>query len=224
MRDFDIRRALRALLEENHNGESSTLIIDELGLRQGKARADMAVINGSIDGYEIKSELDTLDRLPQQSEIYGECFDSITLVVGSKHLMTATAKIPGCWGIMLAEEKDGIVELTQIRHAQKNEQVNPEAIVQLLWREEVTAALKEVGITHGLRTKKKKELSGLLVSALSSDRLRLIVRDKIKARGDWRVERRQARCSDSSPMPATAKDRQANLTWLLSLESPNPHD
>ena len=69
MRDIDIRRRLRAD-ERLHPWDSNTRIVEELGLCQGVARVDLAVVNGTIHGYEIKSERDTLTRLSGQAEIY----------------------------------------------------------------------------------------------------------------------------------------------------------
>ena len=65
MRDSEIRNTLRATLLSEHAGDPTAVVIDELGICQGSARIDMAVVNGSLNGYEIKSDLDTLARLPQ---------------------------------------------------------------------------------------------------------------------------------------------------------------
>ena len=67
--------------------DPQTLIVEELGIRQGAARVDVAVVNGSLHGYEIKSARDTLERLPKQSELYSSVFDTITLVTAENHLM-----------------------------------------------------------------------------------------------------------------------------------------
>lgn len=80
LRDLDIRRALRALLAEGHAGEPGARVVDELGIRQGSARVDLAVINGSINGFEIKSDADRLDRLGRQRDAYGTVLDTVTLV------------------------------------------------------------------------------------------------------------------------------------------------
>jgi len=63
MRDIDVRRKLRVEVERSHECEFDTLIVEELGLCQGIARVDLAVVNGSVHRYEIKSESDTLTRL-----------------------------------------------------------------------------------------------------------------------------------------------------------------
>ncbi len=67
MREIDIRLALRAKLEKLHPGESDTLLGQELGLCQGFARVDLAVVNGTVHGYEIKSEQDTLAEASRPS-------------------------------------------------------------------------------------------------------------------------------------------------------------
>lgn len=64
--DIEIRSALhRKKLRQLHE-RADTLVIDELGLAHAKARVDVAVINGCLHGYEIKSAQDTLDRLAGQ--------------------------------------------------------------------------------------------------------------------------------------------------------------
>ncbi|WP_283807951.1 DUF2130 domain-containing protein [Bradyrhizobium macuxiense] len=59
-RDRDVRQALhRKVLKERH-GDADTLVLDELGLRHGTCRVDIAVVNGYLHDYEIKSDADTL--------------------------------------------------------------------------------------------------------------------------------------------------------------------
>lgn len=224
MRDYDIRIALRTKLRSDHAAEPDTLIIEELGLHQGDVRADMAVINGSIHGFEIKSERDTLERLPRQRLAYDRCFDAITLVVGARHLESAKATVPAEWGILLAREISGSVELETVRPAGANHGVRPESVVQLLWREEALAILADLGMSSGMRSKSRRALWECLVSAVGPDELRRLVREKLKARGDWRPAMRRARGNGSSPTGATTQDSRANLDWLISRGFQNPPD
>ena len=60
----------------------------------------MAVLNGSIHGFEIKSEVDSLSRLASQAQLYGECLDYVTLVVAKKHIQPAMQCVPPWWGVM----------------------------------------------------------------------------------------------------------------------------
>src|SRR5690242_17854466 len=66
LRDRDVRKALKSKLLREHIADPRTLVLDELGLRHGACRVDIAVVNGSMHGYEIKSDSDTLERLPSQ--------------------------------------------------------------------------------------------------------------------------------------------------------------
>src|SRR5690625_4537558 len=99
--DKDIRKILiNEFIEtpEFINGPS-TIIVNELDVCYGAVIADMVVINGEIHGFEIKSERDTLERLPIQSKFYSKVFDTVTLVVSEKHIEKATKLVPDWWGI-----------------------------------------------------------------------------------------------------------------------------
>jgi hypothetical protein len=73
MRDGDIRAALHAHLIVEHQEEPDTRFLDELSLC-GLVRVDVAVINGTLAGYELKSDQDTLRRLPASTQrCNGDC-------------------------------------------------------------------------------------------------------------------------------------------------------
>ena len=80
IKDIDIRQVLLKKLSAEYRYDPDTIIIEELGLCQGEARIDLALVNGFIHGYEIKSERDTLERLPSQIEIYCRTLDTVTIV------------------------------------------------------------------------------------------------------------------------------------------------
>jgi hypothetical protein len=60
--DAIIRAALKRYLEGRHAQDDKVRIIEELGISHGSCRIDIAVVNGMIHGYEIKSDQDTLQR------------------------------------------------------------------------------------------------------------------------------------------------------------------
>ena len=66
----------------SHKRDKKVRIIEELGVKHGTARVDIAVVNGIMHGYEIKSDKDTLQRLPRQISTFNPIFDQLTLVVG----------------------------------------------------------------------------------------------------------------------------------------------
>ena len=71
MNDLDIRKVLKSELLDKHGNDSETVILEELGLKHGRARIDLVIINDRMHGYEIKSDRDTLKRLPEQVQIHG---------------------------------------------------------------------------------------------------------------------------------------------------------
>src|SRR5580700_4620242 len=135
MRDIDVRRLLRASLRSAWSGDESTIILEELGLCRGRVRADMVVVNGSLKGYEIKSDQDTLVRLAGQSAVYNRVFDTVTIVTAARHAAKLEAIVPKWWGIEVVTQDGGAVpELRNLRPEGGNPYVDPSALVQLLWR------------------------------------------------------------------------------------------
>src|SRR4051812_4946444 len=106
MRDRDIRGALWTLLHQEHKDDADTLVLDELGICEGAARADVAVVNGSLAAFEIKSDRDTLARLPAQAEAYQRVFDQVTIIVGGRYIERIVEAVPDSWGIVQAAESE----------------------------------------------------------------------------------------------------------------------
>jgi len=192
MKDSDIRAVILTDLFKAYTNDPNTTIIEELGLCQGEARIDIAVVNGSIHGFEIKSDQDTLIRLADQVKIYNRSLDSVTLVVGNKHLDKALKVIPKWWGVIIAKETSGQVYLKMRRKGRKNPCLDPLAVVQLLWRNEALKALKERGLHYGIASKPRAILWQKLASHVTHEELMSLVRGILKSRENWRSGYQQA--------------------------------
>jgi hypothetical protein len=192
MRDLDIR--LKLLEDERlHFGEPNTRVVEELGLCQGTARVDIAVVNGSIHGYEIKSACDTLARLPGQVEIYNRALDLVTVVTAPSHADKIRKIVPRWWGIWTAVSDDNGLRLESLRQPRQNPKIDPFSLAQLLWREEALEALESEGLATGIRSKPREELWRRLASDVTPEKLGCIVRERLRRRrADWRSDRRPA--------------------------------
>ena len=195
MRDIDVRRALRREVLRHHEGEPDTIVISELGLRHGITRVDIAVVNGSIHGYEIKSDADTLERLPSQIVVYSAVLDKATLVVGERHADKAVALLPHWWGVKIAAQgpRGGI----SLRHTERggiNPAIDPVAVAELLWHSEVADVLRRFGYPEKALRKARSHLYRELAGAVAVDELRTIVRQALKDRENWRGPRRPVPC------------------------------
>ena len=71
-------------------------------------------------GYEIKSDADTLKRLPQQIVSFNRLFDRMYLVCGSKHLDEALQLIPDWWGVIPVNENGELYRLKSPRISKRN--------------------------------------------------------------------------------------------------------
>lgn len=187
--DKIIRAALKAELEKLHAGDDKVRIVEEFGIEHGAIRIDIAVVNGLLHGYEIKSDRDTLLRLPEQMDAYNSVFDQVTLVVGKQHLYDAINLVPDWWGITIAKfSSDGLVVLNRIRQAANNAQQRGISIARLLWRSEALQILEEAGKADGLRSKPRELIYERLCTVLDLPRLEEKVREILFFREDWRSD------------------------------------
>lgn len=199
IRDVDIRRSLHEAVRRRHANEPDTLFLDELGLCQGVVRVDLAVVNDSIHGYEIKSECDTLSRLPSQREVYSRSLDFVTIVASRKHLKEVRRAVPRWWGIWCANAASAGVELSEVRAPRGNPGADAGAVAQLLWRDEALEELANRGLARGVRSKARRDVWAALANALSLGDLSAVVRERLKHRQNWRVLVQPMSDGDSSP-------------------------
>jgi hypothetical protein len=189
VRDIDVRKALKREVLKQHEHDTDTLVLHELGLRHGAARVDVAVVNGSLHGYEIKSDSDTLDRLPLQIATYGLVLDKATLVVGERHAEKAIALLPTWWGIKIATEGPrGGISLHEPKRGRMNPSVDPIAVAELLWSNEVRDILRELGFVEKDLRKPRAYLYRELASLMDVNDLRDVTRSVLKRRANWRCQ------------------------------------
>ncbi len=186
--DPEIRSAFRSSLLPLFAADPGTLVVEELGLQHGRARIDLAIINGKLLGFELKSDLDTLHRLPEQTLVYNSVFDKITLVATEKHRADLVLQLPEWWGITIARFIQDAVQFEEIRPAQINSTVEKMAVARLLWRSEALDVLQQLGSANGVLSKPRAEIYKRLSEVLDTDTLRSKVRQALCSRSDWRPD------------------------------------
>lgn len=187
--DSLIRTALKGRLQARHSTDKKVRIIEELGILHGDARIDIVVINGIMHGYEIKSDQDTLRRLPEQVNLFSTVFDKLTLVVGKSYLYDAVNLVPDWWGIMLAKvNSHGKIVFSLIRKARSNKRQSSISIARLLWRDEALHVLEEIGEAKGFYSKPKESIYKILAETLNKKMLKAKVNEAIFIRSNWRSD------------------------------------
>jgi hypothetical protein len=151
--------------------------IYEFWVPRSNERADVVVIDSRMDGFEIKTERDTLKRLPRQAAAYARLFDRCHVVLAERHVEDALEILPRWWGVMAIRVGDS-PGFEKVREADVNYGVDPETLVRLLWRTEVHAALCMLGAppdSGAGRFQMWQQLLGLI----DLDALKLTVREAL---------------------------------------------
>jgi len=185
--DAAIRPALRERLLRRHATDADTVLIEELGLCRGKVRVDLALVNGSLHGFEIKSDRDSLRRLSAQVGLYSQVLDRATLVVGERFAPLATSLVPAWWGVLRVSGKRRGLRFTTLRRSRLNPQRNARVLAELLWSGQALALLEERGAARGMRGKPRRVLWDRVCESLSVDEIAAAVRDRLKAKSDSEV-------------------------------------
>lgn len=185
--DYDIRSALHRKRLAQLKSHPDTLVIDELGLAHAKSRIDIAVINGCIQGYEIKSAKDSLGRLSSQIAIYSQTLQKLTIVAASRHLEGVLAAVPYWCGVIEAEQGPrGGIRLNVVRSARSNPDIDPVMMAHLLWRPEVLQLLSQIGYAPKELRRTRKQLYELLCEALTPREIVAAIRAFMLQRQAWR--------------------------------------
>lgn len=133
--DREMRDPLCYYLEDRFG---KVRILDEVPI--GHARADlMLTLPMELIGIEIKSNMDTYDRLKRQVRNYDLYFDRNYAAVGSRHAVHIFEHIPAHWGVLCIREEHGNAVVTELRPAtagpaRKNRPMNQ---LSFLWKREL---------------------------------------------------------------------------------------
>lgn len=182
----EIRGILRQWVSQNFSLKAGDVLINELGFvnKDPKStvdstfRADLAVANGRLVGFEIKSELDTLKRWIIQMEAYSKVFDEVWLCSHGKHIAKALEVTPSHIGIMVV---DDLSSLAVIRKPSINHHLRAYDLSGLLWRDEINELCRIHHIKITSRAN-KREAREVLAKALPLDIIKGFTLERLKTR------------------------------------------
>ncbi|MFC4163433.1 sce7726 family protein [Epilithonimonas zeae] len=110
----------RDIILKKHNLKNCVTIPEFI---VGKSKADLAVFNGASTVYEIKSEIDTTERLASQLLDYSSYFEFINVVISERHLKKIRHIAGENIGILVLDEtnkinifKESVSNLQNISH------------------------------------------------------------------------------------------------------------
>lgn len=186
----EIRQALRLRLSRQHTKQSDTVFIEELGICRGQGRIDLAVVNSSFDGYEVKSDRDSLRRLGNQVELYNKVVDRATIVVGHRRLTAVLDIVPDWWGVLIFHGSPESLRIEIKRRSKKNPGIDARSLVELLWLDEAIAFLEERSVARGIRGKPRRMVWDRVCENFELHEIAAKVRIQLKARRGIQVSAR----------------------------------
>lgn len=134
---------LNRIVMGRHSPRTSTAFT-EVPIRN--SIADFLIINGTATVYEIKTDLDNLDRLDAQLKDYQRAFDRVCVVCGNRHLPALLQRY--------SDSPIGVVTMTDRQHLSTKKEPESysgllchETIFKLLRRGEYGAVLADCGLT-----------------------------------------------------------------------------
>jgi hypothetical protein len=154
---------------------ANTPITSEFFVDGLRRRADLAAFGRIFTAVEIKSEADTLVRLPAQLETFKKFFDRVFLVVAEKHADRAASIAHadvGIWSL-------GGGVITELRAATTNPCIGKKNMARLLTISEMRKANSKYSTRPDGQRRRDHEAA---VERLSEYRLRAVVRDSMRLR------------------------------------------
>ena len=180
--DANIRPALRTLVMAGSRCNADAAIIEELGLCRGQVRVDLAVVDGTIHGYEIKSDRDSLRRLAAQSALYSRVLDRCTLVLGARHIDEALGVVPDWWAVMCFEAAGTGIRFKTVRRGRRNPGRDTRALVELLWLDEALALLERHNAARGVKGKPRRFVWDRVCGTIKADEIAAAVCESLRFR------------------------------------------
>lgn len=112
--------------------------------RAGSSKADLVILNGTATVYEIKSERDSLVRLPNQIEDYKRAFANVNVIASEQHIDGILKTVPDDVGVMCLSRR---YQISTVRKPiDCPERICPLTVFNSLRTVEATTILKSLGV------------------------------------------------------------------------------
>lgn len=146
MLEHDIKiKLVDYLIERVCNTQRQAIIAAEVPFLSGKRWADILLIHPKyLHAFEIKSDSDTLSRLPGQIKDINQTFERSSIVVSKKYFEKVLSYSPESTGIILFDGDKRTIKI--VRKALPRKNIKKSNLVQFIWRAEAALLIKKMGI------------------------------------------------------------------------------
>lgn len=140
LNEQDIKAAVLEKIRDRLTVQDAVLV-NEMVFGSGNRRADLVLVNGHIQAFEVKSDFDTLRRLSGQLNDYLSRFDKLTLVVSSRYVRQAleSDERVGVWEALSVKDKV-VIRVRRVGRIQSIS--NPDAVCDFMLKSELVNFLR----------------------------------------------------------------------------------
>ncbi|WP_442591517.1 sce7726 family protein [Pedobacter sp. AW31-3R] len=183
---LDLHRMMNELVVRSYGGEQvvkyalfkafkNKNVVGAYEIKVKSSRVDFLTINGHTTSFEIKSNLDNLDKLAKQSADYSSAFEFNNVVIDERHLKKCLAMIPEQFGIITVDSN----EHHFLRKPKMSKHLDPIAQLALMTKKELVQNFGLVIIEDILKSNNSETINDLFKVAL---------KDRYRSRWEFIVE------------------------------------
>ena len=173
LKKYELAKIVNDIVFKHYNGEQilkyrlakefiNKNYVAAFEVKAKTSRTDFLVINGDTKSFEVKSKIDTLNRLKKQVEDYGDVFEYNTVVIDNSHLEKVLELIPDYYGVWYYDKGKKII----FRAAKYSTKINSIEQLSLFNKRELEKAF---GISEKIKilsTHNQKKINTALKIAL----------------------------------------------------------
>ncbi len=173
---------LRTLLKATKVWPDDELVLEEFCFPAAGVRADLVVTGEALTGFEIKAGGDRMSRLAIQAQAYSAVCGFANAVTVPDHVNDIAHTVPSWWGVWVASGFRSDLAIRCVRRSKPNPGRNAVRLAQILWREEATSKLKELGLSKGTASATRAALAQKVANALGIDEIDRYVQTCLRKR------------------------------------------
>lgn len=183
---LDLHKKINDLIIDSYEGEQvlkyrlfkafqHEKLVAAYEIKVKNSRVDFLTINGHTTSFEIKSNLDNLDKLAKQSDDYITAFEFNNIVIHERHLNRCINIIPNSVGIITVDRKEHQI----IRKPVFNRNLHARTQLELLSK-------RELGKYYG--STDTSDILERFEPAAINDLFKLALKDRYRIRWNFIVE------------------------------------
>jgi hypothetical protein len=180
LKDADIRSLLLQAISSVRSSDEC-LVVNEMNVSMGYSKLDVAVLNGRLEGFEIKSDRDSTARLSRQMSQYEQVCDRLSIITTERHRAAIEELVPAWCGIFIVSVSEGHIRISTWRAPRENPKWDILAVLLLLWQEETLKFAHSLGF-KAPRDMAKGLIHNQLARRIPHDQLRAGVLQRLRQR------------------------------------------